>query len=205
MDYISTTPNKVLMAQARESLKGLWGLAIGAVVVFILVLGACGIVPIIGSIAPLIIAGPMEVGLIIFSLAIARKQNAQLSQIFDGFKKFGVAVGANLLRMLFIFLWSLLLIVPGIIAGLSYAMTLYIVAESDSIGPLEAMQKSKEMMRGNRLKLFCLGWRFFGWSLLCMLTFGIGFLWLFPYAIVSYAQFYNDLKNKGAVAPITGS
>jgi hypothetical protein len=74
-------------------------------------------------------------------------------------------------------------------------MTYYIIAENDSIGPLEAITKSKEMMRGNKWKFFCLGFRFLGWGVLCILTLGIGFLWLFPYMIVSYAQFYDDIKE----------
>lgn len=52
---------------------------------------------------------------------------------------------------------------------------------------------------GNKWKLFCLGFRFFGWALLCILTLGIGFLWLFPYMIVSFAQFYDDLKENNGV------
>ena len=195
MDCISKTQNKELMAQARESLRGLWGLAIGTRVVYSIIFVAAGYLPFIST----IISGPMSVGLIIFSLAISRKQNPQLSQIFDGFKKFGVALGAYLLQTIFIFLWSLLLIIPGIIAALSYAMTFYIIAENDSIGPLEAIRKSKEIMQGNKWKLFCLGCRFIGWSLLCMLTIGIGILWLTPYIMISYAKFYDDLVKKETV------
>lgn len=75
-------------------------------------------------------------------------------------------------------------------------MTFFIIAENDSIGPLEAVTKSKEMMDGNKWKLFCLGWRFFGWALLCILTLGIGFLWLMPYMVVSYAKFYDYIAIK---------
>ena len=73
-------------------------------------------------------------------------------------------------------------------------MTFYIIAEDDSIGALAAITKSKEMMDGNKWKLLCLEFRFLGWTLLCILTFGIGFLWLIPYMMVSLAQFYDDLK-----------
>jgi uncharacterized membrane protein len=90
----------------------------------------------------------------------------------------------------------LLLIVPGIIAALSYSMTYFIIAENDSIGSLEAITKSKEMMRGNKWKLFCLCCRFLGWILLCILTIGIGFLWLYPYMMVSFAKFYDDIKRQ---------
>jgi uncharacterized membrane protein len=72
---------------------------------------------------------------------------------------------------------------------------LYIIADTDTIGPLEAITKSKEMMRGNTWKLFCLYFRFFGWALLCILTAGIGFLWLVPYMQVCMAKFYDDVKG----------
>ncbi len=197
MSTLSTTENRVLMAQARESLKGRWGLVVGTVAVYMLAMGAIQYIPnrVASGLIPILIAGPMSIGLAIFALAISRRQDAKFSQIFDGFQKFGVGLGAVILMTIFIILWALLLFIPGIIASLSYSMTYYIIAENDSIGPLEAITKSKEMMRGNKWKLLCLWFRFFGWGLLCILTLGIGFFWLAPYLIVSYAQFYDDLKE----------
>lgn len=199
MSTLSSTENRVLMAQARESLKNRWGLGIGTTVVFMLVMIAIQLIPVAGWIISLLISGSMSIGLAAFALSLSRKQDARLSQIFSGFQKFGVGLGAYLLQLIFVVLWSLLLIIPGIIAALSYSMTYYIIAENDSVGPLEAITKSKEMMRGNKWKLFCLGFRFIGWALLCILTLGIGYLWLFPYIIVSFAQFYNDLKENSGV------
>ena len=198
MDYISKTSNELLRAQARESLRGVWGLAIGTSVVYFIILFALQHIPFGGSLVLLLIAGPMQVGIIIFSLALSRKQNPHFTQIFYGFRKFVVALGAYLLELIFVFLWTVLLIVPGIIASISYAMTFYIIAENDSIGPLEAIRKSKELMQGNKWKLFCLGCRFVGWFLLCIPTLGIGFLWLGPYIMVSLAKFYDDLVKKEA-------
>jgi uncharacterized membrane protein len=97
----------------------------------------------IGWIISIIITGPMVVGLCVFSLSISRREDPHFSQIFDGFQKFWVSLGAYILQTIFILLWALLLIIPGIIAALSYAMTYYIIAESASIGPLEAITKSK--------------------------------------------------------------
>jgi uncharacterized membrane protein len=98
----------------------------------------------------------------------------------------------------------LLLIIPGIMAGLSYSQTFYILSEDPSIGAMDAIRKSKEMMYGNRWKLFCLGLRFIGWLLLCILTLGIGFIWLAPYMAVSMAKFYDDLVHgTSAAAPMT--
>jgi len=96
---------------------------------------------------------------------------------------------------LFILLWSLLLIIPGIIAALSYSMTFYILADDNSIGAMDAINKSKKMMYGYKWKYFCLGLRFLGWAILCILRLGIGFLWLSPYVHVSVTKFYEDIKE----------
>lgn len=195
MDSLSKTANQYLMAQARESLRGQWGLAIGTYVVAQLILIVVQMIPKAGAIGVYIIGGPITLGLAIFALSLSRNQNPRLQQIFEGFQNFGVALGAYLLMVLFIFLWFLLLIVPGIIAAYAYSQTFYIIAEDPGIGPLQAIRKSKEMMRGNKWKLFCLNLRFIGWTLLCILTFGIGFLWLAPYMLISFAKFYDDVAH----------
>jgi uncharacterized membrane protein len=190
------TENKELMRQAREALTGKWGLAIGTFVVYILILFAVQVIPVIGPIAGLIIGGPLVLGITIFSLSLSRKQDANLSQLFEGFNRFGIALGAYLLMVLFIILWMLLLIIPGLIAAISYAQTFYILAEDDKISAMEAIDKSKKMMYGYKWKYFCLGLRFLGWLLLCILTLGIGLLWLMPYIQVSAARFYDDIKDQ---------
>lgn len=215
--------NKEIMQQSKEALSGRWGLAIGAVVVFYIVMMGIQIIPYIGGLVQLLIEGPMMVGLAIFTLAISRKQKAEISQIFDGFKKFGYAFASYLLVTIFVFLWCIpaviflvpfiiftdvpsgyqiaLLVVcvfissiPVIMAIYSYSQTYYILAAEQSIGPFDAIKKSKQIMNGNRWKFFCLGLRFIGWSLLCILTLGIGYLWLMPYMTVSYARFYDDIN-----------
>jgi uncharacterized membrane protein len=200
MNSLSKTANRDLMAQARESLRGKWGLAIVTFVIVQLIMTGVQMIPSVGSIGGLVIGGPMSVGMAIFALAISRNQNPRLPQVFEGFQKFGVALGAYLLMLLFVLLWSLLLIIPGIIAAYAYSQIFYIIAEDANIGPLDAIRKSKEMMCGNKWKLFCLNLRFIGWALLCILTFGIGFLWLAPYMFTSFAKFYDDLAHP-AVMP----
>ncbi len=194
MSTLSATENKILMTQARESLKGKWGLAIGTLVVYILILVPIQLIP-FGGFISLFITGPFAVGIAIFALALSRSQDPKLSQVFQGFQKFWVALGAYLLQLIFVLLWSILLIVPGIIAAISYSQTYYIIAEDDSIGPLQAITKSKRMMMGNKWKYFCLSFRFIGWELLCILSLGIGFLWLAPYMLVSFAKFYDDIPK----------
>jgi uncharacterized membrane protein len=192
--------NTLIRQMARESLQGKWGLAIGTNVLYILAAIAIQAVPKIGTFISLIISGPLALGLTIFSLSISRNQDAKTEQLFQGFNKFGTAAGAYLLTILFSLLWGLLLIVPGIIAAISYSMTFYILADDDSISAMDAIDKSKKMMDGYKWKYFRLILVFFGLALLCILTLGIGFLWLLPYIQVSNAKFYDDLKGNFASA-----
>lgn len=189
------TENAVLMKMARESLKGKWGLAVGGFFVYMLISMVISFIPVVGSIASIFITGPFMLGIIFFSLAISRNQEAKVHQIFDGFNHFVKALGAYWLMVLFIMLWSLLLIIPGIIAAFSYSMTFYILADNPSMKAMEAIDQSKKIMQGYKWKLFFLQLRFLGWALLSLLTFGIGFLWLMPYIQISMAKFYDDIKG----------
>lgn len=190
------TENKVLMQMARESLKGKWGVAIGGFALYGLVTIIIQIIPIVGGLALFIISGPLILGLMFFSLSLSRGQEVRVKQIFDGFDNFVKALVTYLLMILYIFLWSLLLIIPGIIAGLSYSMVFFILSDNKDMKPKDVLRKSKEMMNGYKWKFFCLQLRFIGWGILSILTLGIGFLWLVPYMQVSFAKFYDDLKNK---------
>ena len=193
------TENTVLMKMARESLKGKWGLAVGAFFVVIAITAAIQSIPEAGALLSLIIGGPFTLGMATFSLSLSRDQEARFEQIFDGFRDFGKALGAYLLIILYVFLWLLLLIVPGIIAAISYSMTFFIMVDDPAIKATDAMDKSKQMMNGYKWKFFYLQLRFLGWALLCILTLGIGFLWLSPYYHVSIAKFYDDIKDNPAV------
>ena len=182
------TPNAQLMAQARGLLSGHWGTAI----LVVLIEFGMGALP-VGGLAQLILGGAFELGAVIFFLMLARRGEGKVGMMFWGFRNFGNSVGAYLLQALFVLLWSLLLIIPGIIASLAYSQTFYLMADNKSLGPLEAIRKSKQMMDGHKWKLFCLGMRFIGWALLCILTLGIGYLFLVPYMATAHARFYDDL------------
>ncbi len=194
------TENATIMQQAREALAGKWGLAVGTMFVYSVITMAIQTIPKSGPILGILIGGPMSLGLVIFSLSLVRNQNPKVEQLFEGFKRFGIALTAQVLIMIYVLLWALLLIVPGIIAALSYSMTFYILADDKSIGAKEAMDKSKKMMMGNKWKFFCLGLRFIGWAILSIFTFGIGLLWFIPYLQISTTKFYEDLK-KSETAP----
>ncbi|MFI5151336.1 MAG: DUF975 family protein [Bacteroidia bacterium] len=182
------------MHQAREALKTRWGLAIGTCLVYMLIVGGFGSVKYMGGIVTLILTGPMQLGLATFSLSIVREKEASFQQLFDGFNDFSKALVTYLLMLLYVLLWTLLLIIPGIIAALSYSMTFYILADDSNLKPEQALMKSKEMMDGHKEKLFYLYLRFLLLSILCVLTLGIGFLWFIPFVNITLAEFYENLK-----------
>ena len=205
MNYISTTSNQALMTLALKSLKGKWGIAIGAWLAFFILTNLQigwewqgndgGNYKVALEIVGLIISGPLSLGYTTLILLISRNQKPDFAILFGGFKRFGISFAAYLLRFIFIILWTLLLIIPGIIACLRYSQTFYILSEDENIGPLEAISKSKEMMVGNKWKLFCLYCRFIGWFILCIVTLGFAGLYVGPYISQSCANFYNDLIN----------
>ena len=188
--------NSELRDAAKESLKGKWGIAIGGCLIYNLIIIAVNNIPLIGSLASLVITGPLALGLVWFSIDLAKNNETKIEVIFDGFKEFTKATGAYLLMILYIIGWTLLFIIPGIIKAISYSQTFYILSDDTSIGSEEAIQKSMQMMDGHKLQYFLLGLSFIGWMLLCLLTLGIGFLWLIPYIQVTYAKFYLNLKEQ---------
>lgn len=189
------TENYILREQSRQSLKGKWGNAALFVFVIAIINGVLSNIPFLGTLISLIISGPLALGSAFYFMNISRDKEAKIDNIFSGFKNFGTGLAAYILMAIFIFLWSLLLIIPGIIAGLSYSMTYFIINDNPTIGPLEAIDKSKEMMKGYKMKLFLLHLSFLGWAILCIFTLFIGFFWLAPYMQVSLVKFYEDIKG----------
>lgn len=111
-------------------------------------------------------------------------------------KKYSRAVPVMGLICLYVILWTILLIIPGIIKGYSYAMASYISIDNEELSAEECVQRSIEMMKGHKMQLFLLDLSFFGWVLLSILTLGIGLLWLAPYQETAHIKFYEDLKSK---------
>jgi uncharacterized membrane protein len=143
-----------------------------------------------------IFAGPMAFGSASFALHILREDKAVFQKIFDGFQEFGKTFIAYLIMGVLIVLQLLLLIIPGIIAALSYSLTFYLLRDNPSMGAYEAIQESRILMRGHKLRLFNMVLRFIGLGFLCILTCGIGFLWLVPYYGVCMAAFYEDIIDQ---------
>jgi len=126
----------------------------------------------------------------------ARQQDPQLNTLFLYFEHWKTAAAARLLQSVYVLLWSLLFVFPGIVASLSYSMTSYILAENPELTASQALERSKEMMTGNRRRLFWLEFSFIGWSILSAMTLGIGELWLRPYKNAATAAFYREISGK---------
>lgn len=137
----------------------------------------------------------LTVGFYYYVLKIIRGEEVVKEDLFKFVGKVLPILAISILTTIFIFLWSLLFIIPGIIMALGYAMTLFIYVDNPEEPPMEYLIKSKEMMNGYKWDyfLFCLS--FLGWILLGIITFGIALIWVIPYVSMAQGIYYEDLKN----------
>jgi uncharacterized membrane protein len=142
-----------------------------------------------------IVGSVVAVGYSKFNLALIDGEEATIGTLFSYFSQFGRILLTQLLRLIYTFLWSLLFIIPGIVATYKYAMVPYILAENPDITPSQAIEMSKRMMEGNKWRLFCLEMSFIGWSILAVLTCGIGSFVLLPYMEAARADFYREVSG----------
>lgn len=148
---------------------------------------------IIPSIITIFITSLFYFGQLSFFIQISRNQKTSIKELFKKTDMWLGYICITLITTLFIYLWSLLFIIPGIIAIYNYQLVYYIKADSPHISTLETIRYSKDLMKGNRFKFFKLQLSFIGWIFLGILTIGIGFLWINPYIQVTFANFYNSL------------
>lgn len=144
----------------------------------------------------ILLSGAMAIGYCAFHLTFARKREAELPQIFDGFKQIVQSIIAIFLSTIIITIGYLLLIIPGVILTLGLSQTFFIMADNPGIKATDAMQQSWDMMKGYKGQYFLLGLSFIPWMILCVFTLFIGYFWLAPYMYVSFAHFYLQLKGE---------
>ena len=159
----------------------------GAVYVFLLIL-------LMGALY-FILSSVVSIGYARFHLEIVDKAEPSIGTLFTYFSHWKTMALARLLQIVYITLWSLLLVIPGIMAAYSYSLTKYILAEQPELTATEAIQRSKNLMYGNRLRLFYLQISFIGWTILSALTLGIGNLFLTPYMETATAAFYREITG----------
>ena len=189
--------SKVLRRRAWDKLSGNWGTPIAVVLIYSLILGAISAIgqraPIVW-IASIVVAGPLAVGLASYFIDFTRSKNPTIDNLFDGFKSsFANSIVLSLLTGLFVFLWTLLFIIPGIIKAFAYSMAPYLLAENPQMTPTEALDESQRLMQGHKMDLFILQLSFIGWYLLVLVTIGIAAIWVGPYVQATTAEFYNSL------------
>lgn len=144
-----------------------------------------------------ILALPLTWGYQTLFLGAVRGGEATAKDMFEGYNKelFSRVLTTTLLYYVYVFLWSLLLLIPGCIKAYSYAMTPYILKDNPEMKNNAAIEESMRMMDGHKLELFLLDLSFIGWAILSILTCCIGFLWLTPYMNMARVNFYEDLKK----------
>ena len=153
------------------------------------------------SIVGFVIGGVIRQGYVKFLMKQYDREELDIHDLFSQFEDFKRGFWLQLLQGLFVFLWMLLLIIPGIIAGFSYAMAPFIMAENPDMTPREALRASSDLMEGHRWELFCLRFSFIGWELLAGLTLGIGALFLNPYMNAAEMAFYKELTKEPLYLP----
>lgn len=185
---------------AWEDMRGRWGTMVLIAFVGALITGACGILSyiddylgILGVIALLLIGGALALGMATAVLTTARRGEPKVGMLFSGFRRFGASLALYLLIGIFTFLWSLLLIIPGIVKAYSYSMSYFILADYPELSANDARKESMRIMSGYKWRLFCLDFSFIGWYLLCILTLGILTFWIAPYQQTARAKFYQEL------------
>lgn len=181
-----------IRAIARTDLRGKWAIFALSYLIVMIISMVSGFIPF----ATFLITGPVCIGVHTVAYKIASQYMfIEISDTFAGFKNFSTSVLVYLLNNLFIFLWSLLFFIPGIIKSYSYSMSYFVLAEHPEMSATEARKESIRLMRGNKLRLFCLEMSFIGWVLLSIVTCGISMFWVAPYIATARAVFYEEVKK----------
>ena len=154
-----------------------------------------GVVLLIWLLVNLIVGGAVTLGYAQFNLNLVDDRDPHFSDIFSHIHRLLEGFCMQFFQGMMVFLWSLLFVIPGIIASYRYSMTPYILAENMELSVMEAITESKKMMRGNKFRLFCLELSFIGWDILAVLTLNIGDLWVHPYREAARAAFYREISE----------
>lgn len=178
---------------AKSNLKGSYW---NAFLVSLIVTGlttAIAAIPVIGTIASVLATPFLLIGMFAWFIALSAGETKPFGILFEAGKtNYVKALCTYLLQTLYLALWSLLFVIPGLVKSYSYAMAMYLRAKKPELGANEAITLSREIMNGRKWKLFCLHFSFIGWFILCILTFGLGFIFLKPYIDAANVTFYED-------------
>lgn len=197
-----------IKTKAKEVIKGnLWtfwkGYLLLSIILYIVefafgfVVGALELGEIGTSIASLLsslVVAPLSFGFVYYSMRYARKESVELNDIFRYKKAWLATFLLTFLISLFTTLWTFLLIIPGIVAALSYSMAQFIYCDQE-LEPMACIKASKEMMNGYKWDYFVFGLSFIGWIVLGVFTLGLLYIWLIPYMMTAEVIYYDELKK----------
>lgn len=182
---------------ARSNLNGNWGNAIIVCLIATIISTLLGFIPIVGYVVTILLTGQLAVGEFNYFIKLHNKEDASVGSVFVNF---GSQLLNNfivyILQTIYVILWMLLFIIPGIIKGYSYAMTMFLKSKNPQLGANEAITLSRKIMDGKKWSLFCLHFSFIGWVILSVLTLGIGLIFLLPYMQSAITAFYEDAYNQ---------
>ncbi|MDM5314800.1 DUF975 family protein [Fictibacillus sp. b24] len=213
--------NKEIKQQARLQLKGKWGAAALLTLLFASIYYFIPLIieinlsggftawvnkpesvdgPAVSTFVITLVLLPLYIGYLWTFLSVIRTgEKIKFSSLLQAFSEISMylrILGTYLVMMVYMFLWTLLLVIPGIIKAFSYSQTYFVLRDHPGIGINAAITQSRKLMDGYKWRFFVLQLSFIGWGILCLLTLGIGFLWLSPYITASYAAFYENLVRQ---------
>lgn len=154
------------------------------------------------SLVSMLIAAPFNLSKHYVYLKVSRGEKVRFVDAFYGFKDYGSSVKLYFMTNLYIFLWSCLFIVPGVVAGYKYSFAFYHLADNKGASTRDCINRSEEITYGFKKELFALDLSFIGWILLSILTLGILSIWVSPYYQASHASAYIDLSNDDCIEAI---
>lgn len=179
----------------REIFGENWLSAVLIILINTAIMAAGGALVGVGTVVALVIAGPLEYGITKAFLKQTRDgQKIEVGTLFDGFKDdFTGNFALGLLMTLFIALWSLLFVIPGIVKSYAYSMAFYIKNDHPDFTWKQCIDESQNMMRGHKMELFIQDLSFLGWMIVGELCLGVGGLWVSAYVSAARSQFYENL------------
>ncbi|MBR3152811.1 MAG: DUF975 family protein [Clostridia bacterium] len=180
---------------AKKQISGKIGLMFIVTIIIAIIDVVLNFIPIVGSIASFLVSACFSLSLCIMYLKMTKDEKVELKDAFSGFSNAVSAIILTLLVGIYTFLWTLLLIIPGIVKGLAYSMSTYILADNPDMTASECIAKSCEIMNGHKMDLFILHLSFIPWYFLCGITFGIAYIYVAPYMSATVANFYNSIKE----------
>lgn len=194
----SSTSSQSASDEAQQVMASFDGIDTSTLLVALgLILGACAVVFLGSLLFSVFVAGPFRVGAQKLLLN-CKEGTAKCGDVLFAFKNSYLNVAKTMfLQGLYIALWSLLLVIPGVIKAYEYRMVIYLIAENPGMSSKEAFAKSKEMMNGQKWNAFVLDLSFIGWHILGICTFGIlETFYVMPYTLLTNAELYHALKTE---------